>query len=128
MGKVGMVGGMPQMETTMVYREYSHFTQTISHHYSFAAKQHGFVVVSFSSQFYYNRNPNAMTVAIKKNGKSVAFNTNAGTTAPNTSAIIAKSPGDDITVDLEIRTSGTDVGCDYWISAMANEPIEFVET
>ncbi len=126
MGKVG-TGAFQPMWADTIEKEYPHFTQTFGRHYSFVAKTHGVIIVAFSSQFY-GRTPNGMAVSIKKNGHALAFNANAGSTAPSTSAIFNKSPGDDITIDLEVRASGADVGCDYWISAMTNEPIKFSET
>lgn len=121
MGMVG-TGAFLQFYTTMKSEETPHFTQTFGRHYSFVAKHGGVIGVAFSSQFY-GRKPNSMVIAIKKNGKVVAFN--GGPVAQSTSVFLQKEAGDEICVDMEFRASGSDVGCDYWLSAMADEPIEF---
>ncbi len=126
MGKVGMGGAVPQQKATVIKKEFANFTENFSVTHTFTAKCPGVIAIAVSSQFY-GRKPNGMTLNVKKNGNPIAFDMSEmhGCRA---SVFSPKEPGDVFAVEIELRTSGADVGCDYWVSAMANEAIEFEET
>lgn len=128
MGKVGFVaGGMPQMESTSIAKQFAHFTSTFTKTYTFTAKCSGVIGLSVNSQ-YYSRNPNGVEIIIYRNRKMIGYASAGASYAPGASAYSPKEIGDKFEVVVNVRASGADVGIDYWVSAIANEPIEFVET
>ncbi len=127
MGKVGTGGVAPQMEAVSIAKQFPHFTETFTKTYTFIAKHPGVIGLSVSSQ-YYSRTPSGVEIIIYRNKKLIGYASAGASYAPGASVYSAKTAGDEFQVIVKVRASGADVGCDYWVSAMANEPIEFSET
>ena len=127
MGKVGTGSVQASMHCVNKFYSNEHFTGDIVKKLTFKAKGCGSFSIHINGQFY-SRKPSRMNTHIRKNGKGIARSF-GDTQFMSVSAVTNYEPGDTISAEILLGYAGdADAGCEYWLSASANEEINFVES